>query len=180
MPWLFDFEAGFHRLAALRTAHCVKSVQNGVFSGPYFPVFGLNTDIYCKSPYSVRIQENTDQKKLRIWTLFTQWPDTSSEIAAWESVISKPCLQSLGICEIRWQIFFFEKEKNVRALVNKKILKPLNLNLFETHASWVHDSEFRKTDVNMLSGLWELRFDRKWKDRLYTLKRFYVDVLETL
>ena len=25
-----------------------------------------------KSLYSVRIQENTDQKKLRIWTLFTQ------------------------------------------------------------------------------------------------------------
>ena len=24
------------------------------------------------SPYSVRIQENTDQKKLRIWTIFTQ------------------------------------------------------------------------------------------------------------
>ena len=24
-------------------------------------------------PYSVRMQENTDQKKLRIWTLFTQW-----------------------------------------------------------------------------------------------------------
>ena len=42
--------------------HCVKSVQSkyGVFSGLYFPVFGL-------------IQENTDQKRLRIWTLFTQW-----------------------------------------------------------------------------------------------------------
>ena len=26
-----------------------------------------------KSPYSVRIQENTDQKKIRIWSLFTQW-----------------------------------------------------------------------------------------------------------
>ena len=26
-----------------------------------------------RSPYSVAIQENTDQKKLRIWTLFTQW-----------------------------------------------------------------------------------------------------------
>ena len=26
-----------------------------------------------KFPYSVQIQENTDQKKLRIWTLFTQW-----------------------------------------------------------------------------------------------------------
>ena len=25
------------------------------------------------TPYSVRIRENTDQKKLRIWTLFTQW-----------------------------------------------------------------------------------------------------------
>ena len=53
--------------------HCVKSVQIRSFSGPYFPVFGSNTDIYGrKSPYSVRIQENTDQKKLRIWTLFTQ------------------------------------------------------------------------------------------------------------
>ena len=25
------------------------------------------------SPYSVRMRENTDQKKLRVWTLFTQW-----------------------------------------------------------------------------------------------------------
>ena len=31
----------------------------GVFSGPYFPVFGLNTEIYWKKPC--------------IWTLFTQW-----------------------------------------------------------------------------------------------------------
>ena len=28
-------------------------------------------DLLRHSPYSVRIQENTDQKKLRIWTLFT-------------------------------------------------------------------------------------------------------------
>ena len=41
--------------------HCVKSVQLRSFSGPYFPVFGLNTET-SKSPYSVRIQENTDQK----------------------------------------------------------------------------------------------------------------------
>ena len=46
----------------------------GVFSGPYF------------SPYSVRMRENTDQKKLRIWTLFMQFtlqilaPDFSIEI----------------------------------------------------------------------------------------------------
>ena len=30
-------------------------------------------DLLRKSPYSVRMQENTDQKKLHIWTLFTQW-----------------------------------------------------------------------------------------------------------
>ena len=29
-------------------------------------------DLRSKSPYSVRIQENTDQKKHRIWTLCTQ------------------------------------------------------------------------------------------------------------
>ena len=30
-------------------------------------------DLQSKFPYSVRIQENTDKKKLLIWTLFTQW-----------------------------------------------------------------------------------------------------------
>ena len=30
-----------------------------VFSGPYFPLFGMNTEIYG-------VQENVDQKKLRI------------------------------------------------------------------------------------------------------------------
>ena len=37
-----------------------KLVIPKLFSGAYFPVFGL------------KIRENTDQKKLRIWTLFTQ------------------------------------------------------------------------------------------------------------
>ena len=41
-------------------SHCVKSIQIWSFSGPYFP-------------YSVRMRENTDQKKLPIWKLFTQW-----------------------------------------------------------------------------------------------------------
>ena len=40
-----------------------KVSKYGVFSGPSFPVFGLKTEIYSKSPYSVRIQENKDQKK---------------------------------------------------------------------------------------------------------------------
>ena len=29
--------------------------------------------ILCISPYSVQMRENADQKKLRIWTVFTQW-----------------------------------------------------------------------------------------------------------
>ena len=36
-----------------------------VFSGSFFPAFWLNT-------YWVRMRENTDHKKFRIWTLFTQ------------------------------------------------------------------------------------------------------------
>ena len=44
--------------------HCLKSVQIRSFSGPHF--------LRSKSPYSARIQENTDQKKFRIWTLCMQ------------------------------------------------------------------------------------------------------------
>ena len=40
---------------------CVKVSKCGVFSGPYFPEFGLNTERYEVS--SVRMRENTDQKK---------------------------------------------------------------------------------------------------------------------
>ena len=43
-----------------------------VFSGPYFPAFGLITERYRVSPYSVRMWKNMDLKKLCIWTLFTQ------------------------------------------------------------------------------------------------------------
>ena len=41
--------------------HCVKSVQIRSF---------FLVHIF---PYSVRMRENTDQEKLRIWTFFTQW-----------------------------------------------------------------------------------------------------------
>ena len=46
----------------------MESQNNGSYGendglGLYFPVFGLNTEIYAA---------NTDQKKTCIWTLFTQ------------------------------------------------------------------------------------------------------------
>ena len=44
--------------------------------------------LQSKSPYSVRIQENTDQKKLRIWTLFTQCTTLSN----WNS-LQKFCFE---------------------------------------------------------------------------------------
>ena len=60
----------------LRTTQIMA--KYGVFSGPHFPVFGVNTEIYFPylhwirrfTEYSVQIQEITDQKKFGIWTLF--------------------------------------------------------------------------------------------------------------
>ena len=50
--------------------HCVKSVHIRSF---FWSVFSrIRTKYRSISPYSVRMRGNTDQKKLRIWTLFTQ------------------------------------------------------------------------------------------------------------
>ena len=54
-------------------SHCVKSAQ---IRSSFWSVFSRIRTEYGEilriSPYSVRMRENTDQKKLRIWTLFTQ------------------------------------------------------------------------------------------------------------
>ena len=52
------------QLESFGDKHCVKSVQIRSF---FWSVFSCIRN-------SVQIQENTDQKKLRIWTLFTQYP----------------------------------------------------------------------------------------------------------
>ena len=53
--------------------HCVKSVQILSFFWSVFScILTEYGDLRSTSPYSARIQENTEQKKLRIWTLFTQ------------------------------------------------------------------------------------------------------------
>ena len=49
-----------------------KVSKNGVFSGPSFPAFWLNTEIYSVN-FCIQSEYDTDQKKLRIETLFTQW-----------------------------------------------------------------------------------------------------------
>ena len=53
--------------------HDVKSVQiRSFFWSLFFHIQSEYGEILCISPYSVRVRENTDQKTLRIWTLFTQ------------------------------------------------------------------------------------------------------------
>ena len=45
--------------------HCVKSVQIRSF---FWSIFSR-----IRTKYGEILQQNTDRKKLRIWTLFTQW-----------------------------------------------------------------------------------------------------------
>ena len=53
--------------------HYVKSVQIRSFFWSVFSCIRTEYgDLLRKSLYSVKIQENADQKKLLIWTLFTQ------------------------------------------------------------------------------------------------------------
>ena len=69
---------------AIKTkVHCVKSAQIRSF---FWSVFSRNRaeygDLLRNSPYSARVRENRDQKKLRIWTLSTQWWNTKMSFAA--------------------------------------------------------------------------------------------------
>ena len=48
---------------------CVRSVRILSYSGPYFPVFEFNTEIYRVSPNAGKCEP----EKLKIWTLFTRW-----------------------------------------------------------------------------------------------------------
>ena len=51
------------------TKHCVKSVQIRRFFLSVFPRIWTEYGDLLR----IRMRENTDKKKLRIWTLFTQW-----------------------------------------------------------------------------------------------------------
>ena len=53
--------------------HCVKRVQTSSFFWSVFPrIRTENGDLVRKSLHSVQIRENTNQKILRIWTIFKQ------------------------------------------------------------------------------------------------------------
>ena len=57
----------------LSTKHCVKSVQiRSFFWSVFYHIRTEYGEILSTFSYSVRMRENKDQKKLRIWALFTQ------------------------------------------------------------------------------------------------------------
>ena len=57
------------RLLSYDTMQCVKSVQiRSFFCSVFSCIWTEYGDLLRKSPYSVQVQENTEQKKLRIWT----------------------------------------------------------------------------------------------------------------
>ena len=58
-----------------------KVLRYGVFSGPY-----IRTQ--SRSPHSVPLQENTDQKKLLIWILFTQCDVKKESCTFWKLAVA--------------------------------------------------------------------------------------------
>ena len=56
-------------------SHCVKRSKYGVFSGPFFPVFGLNTEIY-----GVNLRIQSECRKIR--TRKTPYLDTFQAVSA--------------------------------------------------------------------------------------------------
>ena len=55
-----------------KTQHCEKCPNTEFFLVRICPYLDWMRIVLRISPYSVRMRENTNQKKLRIWTLFTQ------------------------------------------------------------------------------------------------------------
>ena len=68
MPYLTFVTMKCNNISTAIYLQWVQSVRSRSFSGPYFLAFKLNTERYrvslrCISPYSIQMQENTDQKK---------------------------------------------------------------------------------------------------------------------
>ena len=70
--YLVIFLYDINVIATNQNCHCVKSVQLRSYFWSIFPCIRTEyRDLLRKSPCLILIQENTDQKKRRIWTLFT-------------------------------------------------------------------------------------------------------------
>ena len=105
--------------------HCVKSVQIQSFFWSIFSCirteYGdiLRTEykeilrispysVRSIPPYSLRIQGNTDQKKLSIWTLFTQWRSSYYNVTQ----VVESCI-IVASCEILLVFSYFQKSLSI-------------------------------------------------------------------
>ena len=79
--------AFFDNFCAANTAWKVS--EDGIFSGPYFPVFSPNTGKYVP-------------EKLRIWILLTQWNRFPNAINSSQAFCTRASLMAGGGCD-----FFF-------------------------------------------------------------------------
>ena len=100
-----------------------KVSKYGVFCGPHYPSFRLNTERYWRiSPYSVGMRGNTDQKKLRIWTLFRYSPKSFFQDfrKAFSKSFSYWILTRTGKFTTRYQIFWDLVSVNHKSNVTKQ------------------------------------------------------------
>ena len=121
---------------------CLKSVQIRCFSGPYFPVSRLS-DLLRKSPYKVQIQEDTDQKKLRIWTPYSAVNCVTKGVA--QKVFYKNVLKNFAKITGKYlhrRIFFnkvaslqFYQERNSRFNFSDDFCNIFTRQLFIEHLS---------------------------------------------
>ena len=79
-------------LLSIFNKHCVKSVQIRSFSGPYFPVFGLNAEIY---EVNLRIQSKYGKMQTRKNSVFGHF--SHSEILITTSFQTYVPWNSLGL-----------------------------------------------------------------------------------
>ena len=104
----------------------MKSVQLRSFFWSVFSCIQTEyRDLWSKSPYSVRIQENTDEKKLRNWTIFTQWEKYYlGGVEVFSSETFYPNSQLFLSIKIGKKLFFFQ------GFANQKRQSSLGIRLF--------------------------------------------------
>ena len=81
--------------------HCVKSLQIRSFSGPYFPVFGLNTEIYS---VNLRIQSKCGKIRTGKKPVFGQHLRLKTDLRK-SADISKLMTHGKNWCQIFLDIF---------------------------------------------------------------------------
>ena len=125
----------------LQNAHCVKNVCIRSFTGPYFPIFGPNTE-----PYSVQIRENTDEKNSEEGHFLCSGIDAALAtvhllLKLWFS-INRQKLQFISVQKIEYLGFLID-------LVKIKTLKKIKQNGFKILIIEISDSsKLRIRDIS--------------------------------